>query len=236
MIESTLDGKTKDITQDNIEQLKQLFPEIVTENKIDFDKLKDVLGEEIDDSTERYDFTWKGKHETVKISQTPSEGTLRPSKKDSKNWDTTENLYIEGDNLEVLKLLQKSYYGKIKMIYLDPPYNNRQYPPNYHVLETIAKYDYPEIHGISGMRDYSNQISKFCRKREVKRALEDIVSNAKFKYIFLSYSTDGLLSIKDIEEIFKKYGKKNTYSMAKPIEYRKYKSIQKQTKKSSCEL
>ena len=123
MIESTLDGKTKDITQDNIEQLKQLFPEIVTENKIDFDKLKDVLGEEIDDSTERYDFTWKGKHETVKISQTPSEGTLRPSKKDSKNWDTTENLYIEGDNLEVLKLLQKSYYGKIKMIYLDPPYN-----------------------------------------------------------------------------------------------------------------
>lgn len=123
MIETTLNGKTKDIVQDNIEQLKQLFPEIITEGKIDFDKLKEVLGKEIDDTNERYDFTWKGKHEAVKISQTPSEGTLRPSKEDSKNWDTTENLYIEGDNLEVLKLLQKSYYGKIKMIYLDPPYN-----------------------------------------------------------------------------------------------------------------
>lgn len=123
MIESTLDGKTKNITQENIEQLKQLFPEIVTENKIDFEKLKEILGDEIDNTNERYDFTWKGKHEAVKISQTPSKGTLRPSKEDSKNWDTTENLYIEGDNLEVLKLLQKSYYGKIKMIYLDPPYN-----------------------------------------------------------------------------------------------------------------
>lgn len=123
MIESTLDGKTKDIVQDNIEQLKQIFPEIITEDKIDFDKLKEVLGEEIDDINERYDFTWKGKHESVKISQIPSEGTLRPSKEDSKNWDTTENLYIEGDNLEVLKILQKAYYGKVKMIYIDPPYN-----------------------------------------------------------------------------------------------------------------
>ena len=126
MIETTLDGKTKNIVKENIEQLKQLFPEIITEDKINFDKLKEILGEEIDDSNERYDFTWKGKHEAVKISQTPSEGTLRPSKEDSKNWDTTENLYIEGDNLEVLKLLQKSYYGKIKMIYLDPPYNTGQ--------------------------------------------------------------------------------------------------------------
>jgi len=123
MIETTLNGKTKDITQDNIEQLKQLFPEIITDDKINFEKLKEILGEEIDDSNERYDFTWNGKHEAVKISQTPSEGTLRPSKEDSKNWDTTENLYIEGDNLEVLKILQKSYYGKVKMIYLDPPYN-----------------------------------------------------------------------------------------------------------------
>ncbi len=123
MIETTLDGKTKNITQDNIKQLKQLFPEIITEDKIDFNKLREILGEEVDDTNEKYDFIWNGKHESVKISQTPSEGTLRPSKENSKNWDTTENLYIEGDNLEVLKLLQKSYYGKIKMIYLDPPYN-----------------------------------------------------------------------------------------------------------------
>ncbi len=123
MIETTLNGKTKDIVQNNIEQLKQLFPEIVTEGKIDYDKLREILGEEIDDCNERYDFTWKGKHESIKTALSPSEGTLRPDKKTSKNWDSTENLYIEGDNLEVLKLLQKSYYGKIKMIYLDPPYN-----------------------------------------------------------------------------------------------------------------
>lgn len=123
MIETTLNGKTKNIVQNNIEQLKQLFPEIITEEKINFDKLRETLGEEIDDTNEKYDFTWKGKHEAVKISQTPSEGTLRPSKKDSKNWDTTENIYIEGDNLEVLKLLQKSYYGQINCIYIDPPYN-----------------------------------------------------------------------------------------------------------------
>ena len=123
MIETTLNGKTKDIVQDNIEQLKQLFPEIITEDKINFDKLREILGEEIDDTIERYNFTWKGKHETTKIALTPSEGTLRPDKESSKNWDNTENLYIEGDNLEVLKLLQKSYYGKIRLIYLDPPYN-----------------------------------------------------------------------------------------------------------------
>lgn len=118
-----LDGKSLDITKENIEALKRLFPEVVTEGKIDFEKLKLVLGEEIDDRSERYDFTWHGKIKSMKIAQTPSTGTLRPDKESSKNWDTTENLYIEGDNLEVLKLLQKSYFGKIKMIYIDPPYN-----------------------------------------------------------------------------------------------------------------
>ena len=92
MIETTLNGQTKDITQENIEKLKQLFPEIITENKINFEKLQELLGEEIEDSDERYDFTWKGKHDSVKIALNPSEGTLRPNKEDSKNWDTTENL------------------------------------------------------------------------------------------------------------------------------------------------
>lgn len=118
-----LDGKTLDIEEMNIHKIKELFPNVVTEGKIDFEKLKIILGDEIDDSTEKYQFTWNGKKQTIKLAQTPSTGTLRPSKKDSKNWDTTENLYIEGDNLEVLKLLQKTYYGKIKMIYIDPPYN-----------------------------------------------------------------------------------------------------------------
>lgn len=123
MIETTLTGKTPDIGEENIKKLMTMFPEVVTEGKVDFEKLKQLLGEYVDDSNERYNFTWNGKGRALRLSQTPSLGTLRPCKEESKNWDTTQNLYIEGDNLEVLKLLQKSYYGKIKMIYIDPPYN-----------------------------------------------------------------------------------------------------------------
>ena len=118
-----MDGRSKDLLKENIEQLKQLFPEVCCEDKIDFDKLKQVLGEYVDDDRERYNFTWNGKGRSLRLSQTPSLGTLRPCKEESKDWDSTQNLYIEGDNLEVLKLLQKSYYGKVKMIYIDPPYN-----------------------------------------------------------------------------------------------------------------
>lgn len=118
-----IDGKSKDLLKENIKQLEQLFPEVCCEDKIDFDKLKQVLGEYVDDDRERYNFTWNGKGRSLRLSQTPSLGTLRPCKEESKDWDSTQNLYIEGDNLEVLKLLQKSYYGKVKMIYIDPPYN-----------------------------------------------------------------------------------------------------------------
>lgn len=123
MTETTLTGKTPDIAEENIKKLMTIFPEVVTDGKIDFEKLKQLLGEYVDDNNERYNFTWNGKGRALRLSQTPSLGTLRPCKEESKNWDTTQNLYIEGDNLEVLKLLQKSYYGKIKMIYIDPPYN-----------------------------------------------------------------------------------------------------------------
>lgn len=118
-----LGGESLNIVERNIEQLKDLFPEIVTEDKVDFEKLRLVLGDEIEDSAERYEFTWPGKRKAIQIAQTPSTGTLRPCPDESKDWDTTKNLYIEGDNLEVLKLLQKSYHGKVKMIYIDPPYN-----------------------------------------------------------------------------------------------------------------
>ena len=123
MLETKLDGGSKDILNENIETLKELFPEIVSEDKIDFDKFKTIFGGEIDDSSERYSFTWPGKTQAIKESQKQSTGTLRPCKQESKNWDTTKNLYIEGDNLEVLKLLQKGYYNKVKCIYIDPPYN-----------------------------------------------------------------------------------------------------------------
>lgn len=120
---TNLTGQSMDILSENIASLRQLFPEICCEDKVDFDKLKQILGEYVDDSNERYNFTWNGKGKALRLSQTPSMGTLRPCKEESKNWDTTQNMYIEGDNLEVLKLLQKSYHGKIKMIYIDPPYN-----------------------------------------------------------------------------------------------------------------
>jgi len=118
-----LNGKSKNIVRENIEKLKNIFPEIVTEGKIDFSKLKETLGNYIDNKDERYDFTWNGKSRARRIAQTPSTGTLRPCKEESVNWDNTENIFIEGDNLEVLKLLQKSYHKKVKMIYIDPPYN-----------------------------------------------------------------------------------------------------------------
>lgn len=118
-----LNGTSKDIVSENIEKLKELFPEVFSEGKIDFKKLEEELGSFTCNEPERYNFTWAGKSEAKKIAQTPSTGTLRPCKEESKNWDTTQNLYIEGDNLEVLKLLQKSYHKKVKMIYIDPPYN-----------------------------------------------------------------------------------------------------------------
>ncbi|HCU0529379.1 TPA: site-specific DNA-methyltransferase [Klebsiella quasipneumoniae] len=118
-----VDSKSMDIVADNISKLKELFPEAFTEGKVDFDALKEVLGGYIDGREERYSFTWNGKSKARMLAQTPSTGTLRPCKEESVDWDTTQNLFIEGDNLEVLKLLQKSYHKKVKMIYIDPPYN-----------------------------------------------------------------------------------------------------------------
>lgn len=132
---ASAESKSLDITAQNIEQLKALFPDVFSEGKIDFDALKAVLGEAIDDSAERYNFTWNGKNKARQIAQTPSTGTLRPCKEESVNWDSTENLFIEGDNLEVLKLLQKSYHKEVKMIYIDPPYNTGKdfvYKDNFH--------------------------------------------------------------------------------------------------------
>ncbi len=134
MNESKLTGQSLDIVAENVQKLKSLFPEIVTEDKIDFEKLQAVLGKYIDNDNERYNFTWHGKSKALRLAQTPSTGTLRPCKEESKDWETTQNLYVEGDNLEVLKLLQKAYHNKIKMIYIDPPYNTGNdfvYPDDY---------------------------------------------------------------------------------------------------------
>ncbi|WP_434303741.1 site-specific DNA-methyltransferase [Clostridium botulinum] len=118
-----MDGYSLNIVKENVEKLKEIFPEVFCEDKVDFERLQEVLGAYVEDKEERYRLEWHGKSKAIRMAQTPSRGTLRPCKEESKNWDTTENLYIEGDNLEVLKLLQKIYQNKIKMIYIDPPYN-----------------------------------------------------------------------------------------------------------------
>ncbi|EFH6997551.1 site-specific DNA-methyltransferase [Escherichia coli] len=115
--------QSMNITADNITKLKSLFPEAFNENGIDFDVLKQLLGENVDEKEERYGLNWHGKRQARQLALTPSRGTLRPCKDESVDWDNTKNLMIEGDNLEVLKLLQKSYAGKVKLIYIDPPYN-----------------------------------------------------------------------------------------------------------------
>ena len=137
-----LDSLTSaDVVAQNIETLKQLFPTIVKEGKIDEIELKAILGEYIEDKEEYYRFTWAGKSEARAEANKPSTATLRPDKESSKDWDTTGNIFIEGDNLEVLKLLQKSYSNKIKMIYIDPPYNTGNdfvYKDNY--KDNLANY------------------------------------------------------------------------------------------------
>lgn len=125
---------SQDIIANNIQKLKEIFPEIFSEGRVDFEKLQLLLSDLISPKDDLYGLNWWGKTEAIKESMKRSFGTLRPDKESSKNWDITENLYIEGDNLEVLKLLQKSYTGKVKMIYIDPPYNTGKdfvYKDNY---------------------------------------------------------------------------------------------------------
>ncbi len=118
-----LDGLSMDIEQAQRDKLQAVFPECFTEGRLDIDKLLSLCGEYIADDFEKYEFKWKGKSDCLRLAQKRSTATLRPCPAESVNFDTTQNLYIEGDNLEVLKLLQKSYFRKVKMIYIDPPYN-----------------------------------------------------------------------------------------------------------------
>ena len=119
----TMDGLSMDLERANLDKLRGVFPECFAEGKLDIDKLLGLCGEYIDNDFEKYRFEWKGKAECLRLAQKRSAGTLRPCPGESVDWEHTRNLYIEGDNLEVLKLLQTAYYRKVKMIYIDPPYN-----------------------------------------------------------------------------------------------------------------
>lgn len=151
-----------------------------------------------------------------------------------KKWDKRALNTIELKRLDITdnnkknKCFNKDANELIKeiegdILYLDPPYNSRQYVPNYHVLETIARNDYPEIYGVTGLRNYDKQKSKYCNKRYVKESFEMLIKEANFKHIVVSYSTDGLMTVDEIEKILKKYGIDSTFKLYK-IPYRKYKS------------
>ena len=147
------EARSIDIVAENVAHLRTLFPEAFTEDKIDFEVLKQLLGSTVDDHEEKYGLNWYGKRQARQLALTPSSGTLRPAREESVDWNTTQNLMIEGDNLEVLKLLQKSYAGKVKLIYIDPPYNTGRdfiYPDNYR--DNIRNYL-----ELTGQVDDSNQ-------------------------------------------------------------------------------
>jgi adenine-specific DNA-methyltransferase len=151
-----LTQETVNFTEKNIDRIAALFPSVITETKdadgklkraVNFDQLKQLLSDEVVDGDECYEFTWVGKKQSIIEGNRPIRKTLRPCKEESKNWDTTENLYIEGDNLDVLKLLQNSYLNKVKMIYIDPPYNTGNdfiYRDNF----KVSKEDYEEELGL----------------------------------------------------------------------------------------
>jgi len=187
-----LDLRSMDIIREQKEKLRQLFPEVLTEKKIDFEKLKLALGEAIEVGKERYGMTWPGKADCFKIIQSSSIGMLKPCREESVHFDTTENLFIEGDNLEVLKLLQKSYYGKVKMIYIDPPYNTGNdfiYPDDYKEnLKTYLQY--------TGQVD--GQGKKFSTNTDTEGRFHSKWLNMMYPRLFLAknlLSEDGIIFI-----------------------------------------
>jgi len=188
-----LDLTSLDIAAEQREKLRQLFPEVITEGgKVDFERLKTTLGEIVDTGKERYGMNWPGKAECFRTIQAPSRATLRPCREESVNFDNSENLIIEGDNLEVLKLLQKGYLGKVKMIYIDPPYNTGNefiYPDNFtETLETYLQF--------TGQVDASGR--KFSTNAETNGRFHSNWLNMMYPRLFLARNLlreDGVIFI-----------------------------------------
>ena len=181
-----------DIAEEKREALKRIFPEVFTEERIDFDQLKRVLGEWVDPDAERFGLNWPGKAECMKIIQKLSAATLKPVRNESVNFDETENVFIEGENLEVLKLLQKAYFGKIKMIYIDPPYNTGKefiYPDKYcEELKTYLAY--------TGQVDEDGR--KFSTNTDTDGRYHSRWLNMMYPRLYLAYSLlreDGVIFI-----------------------------------------
>lgn len=199
-----IDGNTIDMVKENLKKLQEIYPDAFTEGKVDPQKLLLLLGEDVDSSNEKYSFTWKGKNDCIRLAQSPSKGTLLPCKEESVDWDTTKNLYIEGDNLEVLKLLQKSYLGKIDFIYIDPPYNTGSdfiYEDDF--VDNIA--NYKQITGQanksnaeSAGRYHTNWLNMIYPRLKIARTL---LTNDGV--IFISIDDNEVVNLKKIcDEIF----------------------------------
>ena len=209
-----LDMESKDIIDSNIEKIKELFPSVVSENGIDFDLLKQELSSVIiDEKKEKYQLTWPGKKEAILNSNSPISKTLRPVKDKSVNFDNTQNIYIEGDNLEVLKILQESYLNKVKVIYIDPPYNTGSdfiYRDNFTTTEMSESLDDGSIDNLgnklvtnysSNGRFHSEWLSMiYSRLRLSKNLLTDD------GVIFISIDDNEVYNLKKIcDEIFGEY-------------------------------
>ncbi len=151
-----MNGKSINPQEELLQQLKEQFPEVFSEGKIDPDKLKQTLGEQVSSGTERYGLNWAGKSNVFREIQKTTSATLAPLPQESVNFDTTKNLFIEGDNLEVLRILQRSYYGKIKMIYIDPPYNTG----NDFIYNDNFKQDKTTYEAESGQRNDNGDLLK----------------------------------------------------------------------------
>ncbi len=191
--------ESMDIAQEKCEKLKELFPEAFAEGKVDFEQLKRSLGEWVDPDKERFGLVWPGKAKCMKVIQQPSIATLKPDRDESVNFNDTENLFIEGDNLEVLKLLQKSYFGKVKMIYIDPPYNTGKefiYPDKYsETLDTYLEY--------TGQKDSEGR--KFSTNTDTGGRYHSIWLNMMYSRLYLAKNLlqeDGVIfiSIDDHEQ------------------------------------
>jgi adenine-specific DNA-methyltransferase len=193
-----MDGHS--LTPDKVkqEQLKELFPEVFCEGKIDWEKLKATLGEDITFANERYVLNWAGKSDAFKVLQAPTTKTLIPAKDESVNFDETENIFIEGENLEVMKVLQKSYFGKVKMIYIDPPYNTGNdsfiYPDKF----SESKADYEKRVGDKDEEGYMTKDGMFKKNSKENGQYHSNWLNMMYPRLFLAKNLlreDGVIFI-----------------------------------------
>ena len=185
---SSLEAQSASPIQDNLRALAALFPSVVRDGQVDVDALRQLCGEAVVKEDELFGLNWRGKAEARRAALTPSLGTLRPCKEESKDWDTTQNLYIEGDNLEVLKLLRKSYGGRVKMIYIDPPYN------------TGKEFVYPDDYqnGIENYKKLTGQEGKYAANVETSGRYHTTWLNMMYPRLIIArelLSKDGVIFI-----------------------------------------